>query len=91
MNVNITGNHTPLAYGKQGPSQTASGYREMRSCSARGRSTILTSQLPVDQWHEYLNDPTLADAILDRVIHQSHRLALKGESLRKQTVEKGKS
>ena len=55
------------------------------------RSTILTSQLPVDQWHEYLNDPTLADAILDRVIHQSHRLALKGESLRKKTADKGKS
>jgi DNA replication protein DnaC len=55
-----------------------------------GRSTIITSQLPVDRWHEYLNDPTLADAILDRVIHHSHRLALKGESLRKKAAEKAK-
>ena len=47
------------------------------------RSTIITSQLPVEHWHEYLADPTLADAILDRVVHQSHKLKLKGESLRK--------
>jgi DNA replication protein DnaC len=47
------------------------------------RSTIITSQLPVEHWHEYLADPTLADAILDRIVHQSHQLKLKGESLRK--------
>lgn len=47
------------------------------------RSTIITSQLPVEHWHAWLNDPTLADAILDRLVHQSHRIALKGESLRK--------
>lgn len=52
------------------------------------RSTIVTSQLPVDQWHAYLNDPTLADAILDRLVHNAYRLALKGESMRKhKTVE----
>lgn len=48
------------------------------------KATIVTSQLPVDQWHTYLNDPTLADAILDRVVHASHRLELMGESMRKQ-------
>jgi len=48
------------------------------------RSTIVTSQLPVDQWHGYLDDPTLADAILDRLVHNSYRLTLKGESMRKQ-------
>lgn len=47
------------------------------------KSTIVTSQLPVDQWHAYFNDPTLADAILDRIIHNSHRLELKGDSMRK--------
>ena len=47
-------------------------------------STIVTSQLPVDQWHAFLADPTLADAILDRLVHNSYRLALKGESMRKQ-------
>ena len=48
------------------------------------RSTLITSQLPVEQWHTYLEDPTVADAILDRLIHNSYRLALKGESMRKQ-------
>ena len=47
-------------------------------------STIVTSQLPVDQWHAHLADPTLAEAILDRLVHNSYRLALKGESMRKQ-------
>jgi DNA replication protein DnaC len=47
------------------------------------RSTVITSQLPVEHWHAYLNDPTLADAILDRVLHAAHKLVLAGESLRK--------
>jgi len=49
------------------------------------KSTIVTSQLPLDQWHTYLGDPTLADAILDRLVHAAHRITLKGESLRKKT------
>ena len=47
------------------------------------RSTLVTSQLPVAHWHDALGDPTLADAILDRLVHQAHALALAGESLRK--------
>jgi DNA replication protein DnaC len=49
------------------------------------RSTVLCSQLPVDKWHAYLGEPTLADAILDRLVHHSHRIELKtgGDSLRK--------
>jgi DNA replication protein DnaC len=47
------------------------------------QSTLVTSQLPVPQWHDYIGDPTLADAILDRLVHNAHRIALKGESLRK--------
>jgi DNA replication protein DnaC len=55
------------------------------------RSTLITSQLPVEQWHAYLEDPTLADAILDRLIHNSYRLALKGDSMRKhKTVSNSK-
>jgi DNA replication protein DnaC len=50
------------------------------------RSTIITSQLPTDRWHEYLGDPTLADAILDRVVHRAHRLTLTGPSRRKPTA-----
>ena len=46
------------------------------------RSTLITSQLPVKAWHTYLDDPTLADAILDRVVHSSHKIELKGRSLR---------
>ena len=47
------------------------------------RSTIITSQLPTTHWHEHLNDATLADAILDRLLHNSIRLELKGDSMRK--------
>jgi len=45
-------------------------------------STIICSQLPVNKWHEWLNDPTIADAILDRLVPKAHRLELKGKSLR---------
>jgi len=47
------------------------------------KSTLVTSQLPVEHWHDYLGDPTLADAILDRLVHSSYRLNLRGESMRK--------
>ncbi len=47
-------------------------------------STIITSQLPVDQWHTWLGEPTLADAILDRVVHNAYKLGLKGDSMRRQ-------
>ena len=47
------------------------------------RSTLVTSQFPVDEWHAYLADPTLADAILDRLVHNAHRVPLSGESIRK--------
>lgn len=45
-------------------------------------ATLVTSQLPIDRWHAYLGDPTLADAILDRLVHNAHRVVLKGESMR---------
>lgn len=47
------------------------------------RSTVLTSQLPVSRWHEQIGDPTLADGILDRLVHNAHRIEMKGESMRK--------
>ncbi len=47
------------------------------------KSTLVTSQLPVDKWHDYIAEPTLADAILDRIVHNAHRLTLNGESMRK--------
>lgn len=46
-------------------------------------STIIASQLPVASWHAVIGDDTLSDAILDRIVHTSHRIELKGESLRK--------
>ena len=53
------------------------------------RSTLITSQLPPAKWHDHLGDPTLADAICDRVLHNAHRLVLKGPSRRKEeTSEK---
>jgi DNA replication protein DnaC len=47
------------------------------------RSTLVTSQVPVDHWHEVIGDPTLGDAILDRLVHNAYRIHLKGESMRK--------
>jgi len=49
-------------------------------------SLIITSQVPVSKWHEVIGEKTIADAILDRIIHDAHRLELKGESLRKKRV-----
>ena len=46
-------------------------------------ATLITSQFPVNQWHEVIADPTVADAILDRLVHNAYRIELKGESLRK--------
>lgn len=51
------------------------------------RSTLITSQLPVAAWHEWLDDPTLADAILDRIVHAAHRITLKGESMRRKQAK----
>jgi DNA replication protein DnaC len=50
------------------------------------KSTLVTSQLPVKHWHEQIGDPTLADAILDRLVHRAHKIQLKGESMRKKTA-----
>ncbi len=47
------------------------------------RSMILTCQLPVAKWHEQIGDPTLADSILDRLVHNAHRIEMRGESMRK--------
>ncbi len=54
------------------------------------RSTIVTSQLPVKNWHEYIGDPSMADALLDRVVHNAYKLELKGPSRRKEKAEKSK-
>ncbi len=51
------------------------------------RSTLVTSQLPVDHWHTIIGDPTLADAILDRLVHNAYRITLKGESMRKRRAK----
>ena len=51
-------------------------------------STVVTSQLPVESWHEVIANPTVADAILDRLVHNAHRLTLTGESLRKAAAKR---
>jgi DNA replication protein DnaC len=51
------------------------------------RATLITSQLPLTAWHEWLADPTLADAILDRIVHGAHKIALKGESMRRKQLK----
>ena len=55
------------------------------------RATLITSQLPIEQWHDYIGDPTLADAILDRLVHRSHRIHLQvKESMRGRTAPASK-
>ena len=51
------------------------------------KSTIITSQLPVSKWHEYLGEPTIADAILDRISENARRIELQGESMRKKMID----
>lgn len=51
------------------------------------RATLVTSQLPVPRWHEYLGEPTMADAILDRLVHNAYKIALKGASRRKSEAQ----
>ena len=48
------------------------------------RATVITSQLPISHWHEAVGDPTLADAILDRVVHNAYKINLSGSSMRKE-------
>jgi DNA replication protein DnaC len=50
--------------------------------------TLITSQIPVDRWHDLIGEPALADAILDRIVHNAHRLQLKGDNLRNQKAPK---
>jgi DNA replication protein DnaC len=50
------------------------------------RSIMITSQLPIERWYEVIGDPALADAILDRIVHNAYRIELKGESMRKLKV-----
>jgi DNA replication protein DnaC len=52
------------------------------------RSTIVTSQLPVAKWHDVIDDATYADAILDRLVHNAHRIDLTGEPLRRKRASK---
>jgi len=52
------------------------------------RSTIITAQLPVSGWHDMIGEPTIADAILDRIIHNAHRIDLKGDSMRRKDQNK---
>ena len=50
-------------------------------------ATLITSQLPVDRWHDLIGNPTLADAILDRIVHNAHRIQLRGDSLRRKKAQ----
>jgi DNA replication protein DnaC len=54
------------------------------------RSTLIAAQLPLDNWHDIIGDPTLADAILDRLIHNAHKIALKGDSMRRKKSDLNK-
>lgn len=66
--------------------QSRSMFMEIIEDRHQKASTIITSQVPVPQWHDVIGEQTIADAIMDRLIHNAHRLELKGESLRKKSV-----
>jgi len=55
----------------------------------QARSVILTSQMPVARWHEQIGDPTVADGILDRLVHNAHRIEMRGDSMRKNRGKTG--
>jgi DNA replication protein DnaC len=52
-------------------------------CDSAVKPNNLTSQLPVSRWHEQIGDPTISDGILDRLVHNAHRIEMRGESMRK--------
>ncbi len=52
------------------------------------RSTIISSQIPVDKWHDLIGEPTIADAICDRLIHNAHKIKLSGKSMRGGNTDK---
>ena len=65
-----------------GPDQRRDLLEIVEERCGRG-ATLVTSQIPVDRWHHIIGEPTIADAILDRIVHNAHRLKLKGDSLRR--------
>lgn len=75
-------------------SMTRSDLLEIIDDRAGNKATIITSQLPVEHWHAWIGDATIADAILDRVMQRNHRFTLTGDSLRMQkqkTIKKEKN
>jgi DNA replication protein DnaC len=68
-----------------GLSAMADAFGELQNSS---RDSSAASLLPLGRWHEVIGDPTLADAILDRIIHAAHRIELKGDSLRRRGAVK---
>ena len=67
---------------------TRSDLLEIIDDRAANRATIITSQLPIEHWHAWIGDATIADAILDRVMQRNHRLTLTGDSLRQSKPQK---
>jgi hypothetical protein len=68
------------------PDALTNVHRELIISRAARRSTIITSQIPVDKWHELIGDHTYADAILDRIVHNAQRINLTGHSLRRSSL-----
>lgn len=68
-------------------SMTRSDLLEIIDDRAANKATIITSQLPIDHWHAWIGDATIADAILDRILQHHHRLTLTGDSLRLQRAK----
>jgi len=63
-------------------------FLEIRDTRYQARSVLLTSQIPIASWHSQIGDPTIADSILDRLVHNAHRIELQGESMRRKKGNK---
>jgi len=78
---------SPLGQLRETPEARLSLLEIMEDRHGRG-STVISSQFPVKSWHEIIGEPTIADAICDRIIHSAYRIELKGESVRKKYAKK---
>ncbi|MBC3920044.1 ATP-binding protein [Undibacterium sp. CY18W] len=73
------------------PDQSQGDLMELVDSRVGSRSTIITSQIPLELWHDYIGNKTIADAILDRLVHSSQYVKLRGETMRGKTVKEKKS
>ena len=89
MSTIDSGHHRPLSKRKTLRCQKIRKVGDAGRIRYEQGSTLITSQLPLSTWHDVIGEPTFADAILDRIVHNAYRLELSGQSLRKTMAKTG--